>query len=129
MYRPASAALLYAVMTSSAEVNLREPRVLDTCDMPTRWVIETRVLPLWPRLVRITMTPLAAFEPYRAAAEAPLRTSRLSMSLGLRSAMRLTGLSWLDVLPPAAAAVMALTPDGTETLLRMTPSITYSGDD
>src|SRR4051812_49389173 len=51
------------------------------------------------------------------------------MSFGLRSAMRLTGLSWFDVLPPAAAAVIALAPDGIATLETITPSTTYSGDD
>ena len=47
-----------------------------------------------------------------------------SMSLGLRSASRLTGLSWFDALPPAAAAVIALAPGGIATLEITTPSIT-----
>ncbi len=72
----------------------------------------------------MTTTPLLAFEPYSAAAEAPFSTSTVSMSFGFRSAMRLTGLSWFDALPPAAAPVMALAPDGTATFEMMMPSIT-----
>src|SRR4029078_4652489 len=82
-------------LTSSMVAQLREPSVLDTVAPPQRWVTEGWVSPLRPRLVVITTTPLAALEPYSAAAEAPLSTSRVSMSFGFRSEMRLTGLSWL----------------------------------
>src|SRR5689334_24956178 len=118
-----------AARTSSTEPKWREPSVFETCENPNRWVTVAWFSPERPRLVVITTTPFDALEPYSAAAEAPFRTSRVSMSLGLRSARRLTGLSWFDALPPAAAAVIALAPDGTATFDTMTPSTTYSGDD
>ena len=59
-----------------------------------------------------------------AAAEPPLSTSIRSMSSGLRSAMRLTGLSWFRGLPPAWAAVTASAPFGIASLLTTMPSIT-----
>ena len=93
-------------------------------EKPKRWVTASVFWPGRPRLVVMMTTPLAAFEPYRAAAEAPLRTSTFAMSFGLRSAMRLTGLSWVDALPPAAAAVSAFVPDGIATFEMITPSIT-----
>jgi hypothetical protein len=45
------------------------------------------------------------------------------MSLGLRSATRLTGLSWFDGRPPPAAAVIALMPDGVAMFEMTMPSI------
>ena len=103
---------------------MRDPILFEICETPTRWVTLTRDTPALPRLVVMMTTPLAALEPYSAAAEAPFRISTLSMSFGLRSAMRFTGLSWLDALPPAAAAVTALAPEATATFDRMTPSTT-----
>ena len=90
---------------------------------------ETLVSPLWPRLVVMMTTPFAALLPYSAAADAPLSTSTVSMSFGLISAMRLTGLSCDDELPPAAAAVIAFVPGGVATFEMITPSMTNSGDD
>src|SRR5688500_20215055 len=116
-------------MTSSALSNVREPSVFDTVAIPKRWVTWTWFSPLRPRFVVMITTPLAAFEPYSAAAEAPLRTSTVSMSFGVRSARRLTGLSWFDALPPAAAAVLALAPFGTATFEMITPATTNGGDD
>ena len=90
--------------------NVREPSLFDDLRRcRTRWVTLTLVRRRpRPRLVVMMTTPLAALEPYSAAAEAPFRTSMFSMSFGLRSAMRLTGLSWVDALPPAAAAVTSV---------------------
>src|ERR1700759_1762475 len=101
-----SVALQNTDLTSSIEPKCREPSVLDTCEIPMRSVTSAWFSPLRPRLVVMTTTPLAALEPYSAAAEAPFRTSRVSISLGLRSESRLAGLSWFDVLPPAAAPVI-----------------------
>ena len=71
--------------------------------MPNRWVMVARRPPEVPRLVVMMTTPLAALEPYRAEAEAPLSTSMLSMSFVFRSAMRLTWSSWVEAaLDPAA---------------------------
>jgi hypothetical protein len=92
-------------ITSWLEVNTREPSLFDTCETPTRWVTSTLTVPARPRLVVMTTTPLAALEPYSAAAAAPLRISTFSMSLGLRSAIRLTGLS-CDALPAPEIAPM-----------------------
>src|ERR1044071_2439832 len=121
------------VSTSSSEVYVRAPSCLEGCATPMRWVTVAWFSALRPRLVVMITTPLAALEPYSAAAEAPLSTSRVSMSFGLRSAIRLTGLSWVSALtlvaPPAAAAVTALTPEPTEMFDTTTPSTTYSGDD
>jgi hypothetical protein len=98
--------------------------LFDTDAKPTRCVTLTRFSPERPRFVVMTTTPFAAFEPYSAAAEAPFRTSIVSMSFGFRSAIRLTGLSWFYALPPAAAPVIALAPDGIATFDTITPSIT-----
>src|SRR5690242_17445923 len=63
-----------------------------------------------------------------AAADAPLRTSMLSMSLGLMSAMRLTWLSWVGFgLEPPTDSVTAYMPEAMATSLTSTPSMTYSG--
>src|SRR4029079_6912709 len=102
----------------------RDPSVFEICETPIRCVTDAWFSPLRPRLVVMMTTPFDALEPYSAAADAPFSTSMVSTSLGLRSAMRLTGLSWLDELPPAAAAVIALAPDGISTLDTITPSIT-----
>ena len=110
--------------TSLMSLNVREPSFLETCETPNRWVTDAWFSPLRPRLVVITTTPFDAFEPYSAAAEAPLRTSRVSMSFGLRSATRLTGLSWVDGLPPAAAWVSTLVPAEVDTFEMITPSMT-----
>ena len=45
------------------------------------------VLPAFPFLVVMTMAPLDAFSPYRAAAAAPVKTDMLSISSGLMSAI------------------------------------------
>ncbi len=62
-----------------------------------------------------------------AAADAPFSTSMLWMSLGFRSAMRLTALSWVEALPPAAAAVMAFRLLAIASLAITSPSTTISG--
>ena len=60
-----------------------------------------------------------------ADADEPLRISIDSMSAGLMSATRLTGLSCVSALSvPDYAALMALMPPGIEALLISTPSIT-----
>src|SRR3989442_1266337 len=51
----------------------------------------------------------------------------LWMSFGFRSAIGLTGLSWLDALPPAAAAVMAFMLLPIASFAITTPSTTISG--
>jgi len=62
-----------------------------------------------------------------AAAEAPFRISMLAMSSGFRSEMRLVGASWLLALSPGSAWVTAFCPEGIDTSLTTTPSITHSG--
>ena len=47
----------------------------------------TESFPSFPFLVVIKITPLAALLPYNAAAEGPLKTERLSISSGLKSAI------------------------------------------
>src|SRR5207249_167049 len=49
------------------------------------------------------------------------------MSLGFKSARRLTGLSWLDALPPAAAAVMAFMLLPIASFAITSPSTTIKG--
>src|SRR5438105_3375873 len=57
-----------------------------------------------------------------ADAEAPFSTSRLSMSLGLRSAMRLTPLSWLVLFDVFRfAEVIALSTDDLSALITEPP--------
>src|SRR5664279_2466951 len=63
-----------------------------------------------------------------AAAEAPLRISIFSISSARRSAIRLDGLSWLDVVAPLARAdVTTFNPAEVEVLSTKTPSTTYKG--
>src|SRR2546426_7474703 len=49
------------------------------------------------------------------------------MSFGFRSAMRFTELSWVDALPPAAAAVMAFMLLAIASFAITRPSTTMSG--
>ena len=51
----------------------------------------------------------------------------LWMSLGFKSAMRLTELSWFDALPPAAAAVMAFMLLAIASFAITIPSSTING--
>src|SRR5437867_4160773 len=63
-----------------------------------------------------------------AAAAAPLRTSMLSISSALKSAMRLTTESCMtEWFPPRLDLVTLKIPEGTETLLTIIPSTTKSG--
>src|SRR5688572_26373014 len=69
-----------------------------------------------PRFVLITITPLAASVPYRAAADGPLTTSTDSISSGLRSLTRLDG-----------AHPTSHVSDERLALMMRTPSTTYTG--
>ena len=61
-----------------------------------------------------------------AAVDAPFNIEILSISSGLISAIRLVGLSWLEALPPAAAADTAFSPAAIEELSIYIPSMIYS---
>src|SRR5687768_16407993 len=81
--------------------------------------------PVRPFLVVIMITPLPAWLPYRAAAEAPFNTVRLSISSGFRE---------LSTSPPSrpGALMPPLSPHrligcALEKLVSGTPSITYRG--
>ena len=85
---------------------------------------DTLAAPFCPRLVVMSTTPLAAREPYWAAAAAPLMMLMLAMSLGLRSAMRFwPGSARPTSLPTASCDTLVLA------LLIITPSMTYSGSE
>src|SRR3954464_10265863 len=63
-----------------------------------------------------------------APADAPLRTSMLSMSAGLRSEMRFGAWSWLEGIAPRVPAFeIPFRPVEISELLRRTPSTTYRG--
>ena len=82
-----------------------------------------RCIPAFPFLVVIRITPLAACEPYRAAAEAPFSIFMLSMSSGFR----------LEIPSPASRFTPSFSPpitvevDSVLLFSMGTPSMTYNG--
>ena len=63
-----------------------------------------------------------------AEAAEPFSTSTFSISFGFRSAMRLSGFSWVMAeMADPAARVTLFVPEPIATSLTMTPSTTYSG--
>ena len=76
-----------------------------------------RPLLLLPDLVLITITPLAALEPYSADAAAPFNTLMLSISSGLTKPAPL----------PKSTSILPRPLAPTIELLIGTPSITYKG--
>jgi len=61
--------------------------------LATGWAYQFHcVLPPWPRLVVITITPLDASGPYNVDADGPLTTSMVSMSFTLSALSGLAGL-------------------------------------
>ena len=83
-----------------------------------------------PRRVLIEMTPLAACEPYSAAAAAPLMISMLSMSSPSMSLLRTGTASPFPTTTPTAPLVLTVVPELVcRTMFSGTPSTTISGLD
>ena len=76
-------------------------------------VTVTESCPACPFLVVTTMAPLAASEPYSAAAAAPVSTEIDSMSSGLMSAMGSVVPCDANSVPPSIALVNIGTPSIT----------------
>ena len=90
------------------------PSLLEISAKPMFCVKLTFVFPALPFFVVIIITPAFALVPYIAAAEAPLRTSIFSISLGSKSAILFGAFSSLPLLAPDAN----LSPEGISLLFK-----------